>query len=80
MAFEGLIQKRRQADGYAVRPEPLLCIPTVKLVARVVNTWVGNVRRKGSTRLVGHRLSVEERQRILLTCNQPEYASLPQVR
>jgi hypothetical protein len=26
---------------------------------------------------VGHRLSEEERQRILLTCNQPEYASLP---
>ncbi len=34
-------------------------------------------RRKGSDRLVGHRLSEEERQRILLTCNQPEYASLP---
>jgi putative transposase len=26
---------------------------------------------------VGHRLSEEERQRILLTCNQPEYAALP---
>ena len=34
-------------------------------------------RRKGSARLVGHRLSEEERQRILLTCNQPEYAALP---
>jgi transposase len=34
-------------------------------------------RRKGSSRLVSHRLSEEERQRILLTCNQPEYASLP---
>ena len=34
-------------------------------------------RRKGSDRLVGHRLSEEERQRILLTCNQAEYASLP---
>jgi putative transposase len=34
-------------------------------------------RRKGSSRLVGHRLSEQERQRILLTCNQPQYASLP---
>jgi transposase InsO family protein len=37
----------------------------------------GKDRRKGSPRLVVHRLSEEERQRILLTCNQPEYASLP---
>ena len=37
----------------------------------------GKDRRKGSPRLVGHRLSEEERQRILFTCNQPEYASLP---
>lgn len=37
----------------------------------------GMDRRKGSPRLVAHRLSEEERQRILLTCNQPEYASLP---
>jgi transposase len=37
----------------------------------------GEDRRKGSPRLVSHRLSEEERQRILLTCNQPEYASLP---
>jgi transposase-like protein len=36
----------------------------------------GKDRRKGSPRLVVHRLSEEERQRILLTCNQPEYASL----
>jgi hypothetical protein len=27
--------------------------------------------------LVSHRLSEEERQRILLTCNQPEFAALP---
>lgn len=33
--------------------------------------------RKGSPRLVSHRLNDEERQRILLTCIQPEYASLP---
>jgi transposase InsO family protein len=33
--------------------------------------------RKGSHRLVSHRLSEEERQRILLTCNQSEFAALP---
>ncbi|WP_083891319.1 helix-turn-helix domain-containing protein [Cyanobium gracile] len=33
--------------------------------------------RKGSRRLVSHRLSDEERQRILLTCNQSEFAALP---
>ena len=37
----------------------------------------GEDGRKGSPRQVAHRLSEEERQRILLTCNQPEYASLP---
>ena len=34
-------------------------------------------RRKGSSRHVPHRLSAEERQRILLTCNEPEFAALP---
>ena len=34
-------------------------------------------RRKGSYRHVTHRLSEEERQRILLTCNEPEFAALP---
>ena len=34
-------------------------------------------RRKGSHRYVAHRLSEEERQRILLTCNEPEFAALP---
>ena len=33
--------------------------------------------RKGSHRLVAHRLSEEERQRILLTCNETQYSSLP---
>ena len=33
--------------------------------------------RKGSHRLVSHRLSDEERQRILLTCSEPEFAALP---
>jgi putative transposase len=34
-------------------------------------------RRNGSHCLVPHRLTDEERQRILLTCNQPEFAALP---
>jgi len=34
-------------------------------------------RRKGSHRMVSHHLSDEKRQRILLTCNQPEFAALP---
>ena len=33
--------------------------------------------RKGSHHLVSHRLSEEERQRILLTCNEPEFSALP---
>ena len=37
----------------------------------------GTDHRKGIPRNVSHRLTEEERQRILLTCNQPEYASLP---
>jgi len=37
----------------------------------------GHNRRKGSHRLVTHRLSEEERQRILITCNQKDHASLP---
>tara|TARA_Y100001954_G_scaffold36019_1_gene34918 strand:+ start:22930 stop:23523 length:594 start_codon:yes stop_codon:yes gene_type:complete len=34
-------------------------------------------RRKGSYRHVAHRLSEQERQRILLPCNEPEFAALP---
>jgi len=34
-------------------------------------------RRKGSQRLISLRLTDEERQRILLTCNGPEFAALP---
>ena len=34
-------------------------------------------RRKDSPRNVSHRLTEEERQRILLTCHQPEFAALP---
>jgi putative transposase len=34
-------------------------------------------RRKGSHRHVAHRLGEDERQRILLTSNEPEFAALP---
>ena len=34
-------------------------------------------RPKGSHRHVVHRLSEEERQRILLSCNETEFAALP---
>ena len=34
-------------------------------------------RSKGSHRYLTHRLSEEERLRILLTCNEPEFAALP---
>ncbi len=34
-------------------------------------------RRKGSHRHIAHRLREEKRQRILLTCNEPEFAALP---
>jgi hypothetical protein len=37
----------------------------------------GEDHRKGGPRHVMHRLSEEERRQILLTCNQPEHASLP---
>lgn len=37
-------------------------------------------RRKGSHRYVAHLLSEEERQLILLTCNEPEFAALPRAR
>ena len=37
----------------------------------------GRDRCKGSHRWVSHRLTEEDRQRILLTCNQPEFAALP---
>jgi len=55
-----------------------ICLRTLKRWRRAFGGDVdGEDRRKGSPRLVSHRLSEEERQRILLTCNQPEYASLP---
>jgi putative transposase len=55
-----------------------ICLRTLKRWRKAfLGDGDGVDRRKGSARLVGHRLSEEERQRILLTCNQPEYAALP---
>ena len=55
-----------------------ICLRTLKLWRKAfLGDGDGVDRRKGSVRLVGHRLSEEERQRILLICNQPEYAALP---
>lgn len=55
-----------------------ICLRTLKRWRKAfLGDGDGKDRRKGSPRLVVHRLSEEERQRILLTCNQPAYASLP---
>jgi putative transposase len=55
-----------------------ICLRTLKRWRKAfADDGDGHDRRKGSPRLVLHRLSEEERQRILLTCNQAEYASLP---
>ena len=55
-----------------------ICLRTLKRWRKdLIGDGGGHDRRKGSHRLVSHKLSEEERQRILLTCNQPEYASLP---
>jgi transposase InsO family protein len=55
-----------------------ICLRTLKRWRKAfLGDGGGNDRRKGSHRLVSHKLSEEERQRILLTCNQAEYASLP---
>ncbi len=55
-----------------------ICLRTLKRWRKaLIGDGGGHDRRKGSHRLVSHKLSEEERQRILLTCNQAEYASLP---
>ncbi len=55
-----------------------ICLRTLKRWRKAFGgDGVGEDRRKGSPRHVAHRLSEEERQRILLTCNQPEFAALP---
>jgi len=55
-----------------------ICLRTLKRWRKAsADDGDGHDRRKGSPRLVLHRLSEEELQRILLTCNQVDYASLP---
>jgi len=55
-----------------------ICLRTLKRWRKaLVGDGDGKDRRKGSPSAIAHRLSEEERQRILLTCNQPEYAALP---
>jgi hypothetical protein len=55
-----------------------ICLRTLKRWRKaLIGDGGGHDRREGSPRLVSHKLSEEERQRILLTCNQAEYASLP---
>ena len=55
-----------------------ICLRTLKRWRKAfLGDGDGKDRRKVSSRAIAHRLSEEERQRILLTCNQPEYAALP---
>ena len=55
-----------------------ICLRNLKCWRKdLIGDGGGVDRRKGSDRHVAHRLSEEERQCILLTCNQAEYASLP---
>jgi len=55
-----------------------ICLRTLKPWRKAcLRDCGGHDCRKCSPRLVSHRLSEEERQRILLTCNLSEYASLP---
>ena len=75
-----LIGEAKAAGARLVRACSVIgiCLRTLKRWRKAFpDDGDGVDRRKGSARLVGHRLSEEERQRILLTCNQPEYAALP---
>ncbi len=52
-------------------------LPTLQRSRReFAGDGVDTDRRKGSQRHVAHRLSEEERQRILLTSNLPEFTAL----
>jgi putative transposase len=52
----------------------------IGICLRTLNPWRkalngdgdGHNRRKGNPRMMAHKLSEEERKRILLTCNQAE--------
>jgi len=69
------------ANGARARELALLLGVGLTTLQRWRRQFVGDGdgvdRRKGSHRHVAHRLSEEERQRILLTCNEPEFAALP---
>jgi len=69
------------ADGASGRQLALLLGVGLTTLQRWRRQFAGDEdgvdRRKGSHRHVAHRLSEEERQRILLTCNEPEFAALP---
>jgi len=55
-----------------------ICLRTLKRWRKAfLGDAVGHDRRKGRPRSVLHRLNEEDRQRILITCNQPQYAALP---
>jgi transposase-like protein len=70
-----LKQERRRKEKALAEAAALL------IAAKKIQAFAGDGNgvdgRKGSHRLVAHRLSEEERQRILLTCNEPQYSSLP---
>ena len=69
------------ANGARARELALLLGVGLTTLQRWRRQFVGDGdgvdRRKGSHRHAAHRLSEEERQRILLTCNEPEFAALP---
>ena len=75
-----LIGEANAAGASLVRACGVACI-CLRTLKRWRKTFLvdgdGVDQHKGRTRLVGHSLSEEERQRILLICNQPEYAALP---
>ena len=69
------------ANGARARELPLLLGVGLTTLQRWRRQFAGDGdgvdRRKGSHRHVAHRLSEEERQRILLTCNELEFAAHP---
>jgi transposase len=74
------IMDERVAAGARARQLALLLgigLTTLQRWRRQFADDGGVDRRKGSQRHVAHRLSAEERQRILLTCKEPEFAGLP---
>jgi putative transposase len=69
------------ADGARGCQLPLLLGVSLSTLQRWRRQFAGDEndldRRRCSHRHVAHRLSEEERQRILLTCNESEFAALP---